>query len=95
MYLSWRDDLSYTPTIQSDVCSVSALAPRPETVDILRLTMSATRQTFTTISFAVVWEAPQMNGQFIKYQLCLINDVMNANDEPNTVFCKESFEVRK
>ena len=83
----------YVPAVQSDVCDVSALALKPETIKTFNLVVPAVWETTSTLSISVKWETPRMNGQFVKYQLCLLKEVLDINQEPNPLFCKEVLEV--
>ena len=81
----------YQPEIQSYICSINAVSPQPETVQNLHLKESITRQSSTVITVSVAWDVPEMNGEFVKYQICLTSELLAANDNPYN--CKDVLEV--
>lgn len=93
MYVNWRGEIPYQPTIQSHICSINALSPQPETVQNLHLLMPINIQLHSIITMTIGWNIPIFNGQFLKYQICLNNEILTENDY-DPFNCKDVSEVR-
>lgn len=84
----WKAELLFTPNVQAYVCNISALSPQPETTKFITSNNSsliaATRLSPTEVMIhqPIQWTEPTMNGQFNKYQLCVVDSELHHNQDP-------------